>query len=80
MITLQPIMITADGDEVDGKQHYRVRFQTSDGGEVDHVFVHDSNDIPGITWTREFWEATNGDPFVKKLTETIIRFHEARQK
>jgi hypothetical protein len=54
MITLQPIMIVAEGEEVDGKQRYRVRFQTSDGGEVDHVFVHDSNDIPGITWTRRF--------------------------
>jgi hypothetical protein len=78
MITLQPIMIAADGPEVDGVQKYVVRFEVG-GEEKEFVFTHHADDIPGIKWSHEFWEATHGDPFVPKLTQAILDFHAARQ-
>jgi hypothetical protein len=79
MITMQPIMIAADGPEVNGVQSYRVRFEEN-GTERDFIFTHHSDDIPGVKWSHEFWQATQGDPFVVSLTDAILKFHAARQR
>jgi hypothetical protein len=80
MRSIQPIAVFADG-EADGKFLYRVRFLDEAGKEIEHVFTLTSeNGIDGVNYTNEFWQRTKTDPFVKQLCESIISFHQSRQR
>lgn len=81
MLSIQPTAILADGER-DGNHLYRVRFLDENDKEIDYVFTLTEHEGigPGVNYTHEFWQATKTDPYVKQLCDSIIYFHQARQK
>ena len=78
MLTMQPVLMMAEGKDAQGLYRYRVRFNRN-GQEVEYTFLVDNDNSPGVTAEDEFIEATFCDPFAPALYQSILKFHKARE-
>jgi len=78
MLTMQPLMLIAEGQDAQGLHHYRVRFDQS-GTEVEYSFTVDDSDIVCAKGEDEFVKATFCDPFAPALYQATLKFHKARE-
>ncbi len=78
MLTIQPLLLIADGVDNEGLHRYRVRFNR-EGTEIEYIFTVDDTDITCVKGDDEFVKTTFRDPLVPALYQSILKFHEARQ-
>ncbi|MDP3509047.1 MAG: hypothetical protein Q8T09_13815 [Candidatus Melainabacteria bacterium] len=78
MLTMQPLMLIADGTDSFGSQVYRVLFEL-EGAQVEHLFTVSEGTIVSVRGDDEFLKATVRDPLAPALYQAVLNFHEARR-